>query len=112
MRENDLAKIVGAAIAARRRQRNMTQEELAGILDITTDTLSRMEKGRFAPKMGRLPEIARALHCSIADLFREADAQAADRASTIAEILKPLPDKAQEALVELMRRASEVMLDR
>jgi DNA-binding XRE family transcriptional regulator len=90
----------------------MTQEELAAILDITTDTLSRMEKGKFAPKMGRLPDIAAALHCSIADLFREADAKAADRASTIACILKPLPAEAQEALVALMRQAAEVMLKR
>jgi DNA-binding XRE family transcriptional regulator len=109
MREHDLAKIVGASIAVRRRMMGMTQEELAGILDITTDTLSRMEKGRFAPKMGRLPDIANALKCSVADLFREVDATAADRASTIACILRPLPKEAQEALVEMMALAAKVI---
>ena len=87
----------------------MTQEELAEILDIAPDTLSRMENGRFAPKMGRLQSIAAALRCSVSDLFRDADEKAMDRASTIAEILKPLPDEAQTALVELMRQAVRVM---
>jgi transcriptional regulator with XRE-family HTH domain len=109
MGEHDLAKIVGGTIAARRRKAGMTQEELAVILDITTDTLSRMEKGKFAPKMGRLPDIANALRCSVADLFREADAKAADRASTIAGILQHLPDDTQEALLALMEHAAKVM---
>lgn len=56
----------------------MTQEELAGILQIVPDTLSRMEKGRFTPKMSRLPDITQALNCSVADLFREADVKAED----------------------------------
>lgn len=110
MRENDLIKMVGEAIAIRRRGAGMTQEELAEILNITPDTMSRMEKGRFAPKMGRLPQVAKALDCSVADLFRPTDLSASDRASTITNILKPLPDAAQEALVELMAQAVKVML--
>lgn len=109
MQENELIKIVGETISVRRRKAGMTQEELAGILDITSDAMSRIEKGRFAPKMGRLPLLAKTLNCSVADLFRPADAKAADRASTIADILKPLPDEAQEALVELVAQAVRVM---
>ena len=109
MREKELAKILGEAIAARRRTMNMTQENLAGILDIATDTLSRMEKGRFSPKMERLPDIANALHCSVADLFRGVDAKTADRASTIAYLLHPLADEAQEVLLEMLTLAVKVL---
>lgn len=112
MRTYNLTKILGESIANRRHKAGMRQEDLAGILGIATDTVSRMEKGRFAPKMERLPDIADALGCSVADLFREADEKAADKASTIAEILKPLPDTAQEALVGLIRQAAGVMLKR
>lgn len=105
MHDIDLIKILGEAIAVRRREKGLTQEELAGILKIAPDTLSRMEKGKFAPKMSRVPDIAQALGCSVADLFREADVKAEDRAATIAQILKPLPDEAQEAMVELVRQA-------
>jgi transcriptional regulator with XRE-family HTH domain len=109
MPEKELAEIIGRAIALRRRAAGMTQEELADILGIAPDTLSRMENGRFAPKIGRMRDIAAALRCSVTDLFRESDEKTADRASTIAEILKPLPDEAQAALVELMRQAARVM---
>ena len=109
MPEKELPVIIGKAIAFRRREAGMTQESLADILGIAPDTLSRMENGRFAPKMGRLRDIAAALRCSVADLFRETDGKTLDRASTIAEILKPLPDEAQAALVELMRQAVRVM---
>ena len=105
MPDIDLIKVLGKAIAIRRRDKEMTQEELAGILKIAPDTLSRMEKGRFAPKMSRLPDIAQALNCSVADLFREADVTAEDRAATITEILNPLPDEAQEAMVQLVKQA-------
>ena len=110
MPNNDLIKILGESIADRRRKAGMTQEDLAVILKVATDTLSRIEKGRFAPKMSRLSDIADALGCSVADLFRKADEKAADRATTIAEILEPLPDEAQDALVELMAQAVRVML--
>lgn len=105
MHDLDLIKILGEAIATRRRDKGITQEALAGVLGIATDTLSRMEKGKFAPKMSRMPDIAQALDCSVADLFREADVKATDRAATIAEILKPLPDEAQEAMVQLLKQA-------
>ncbi|MDR2051709.1 MAG: helix-turn-helix transcriptional regulator [Deltaproteobacteria bacterium] len=109
MRGKELAKILGGAIAARRRMSGMTQEDLAGILDIAPDTLSRIEKGRFSPKMERLPDIARALKCSVADLFRNSDAKTADRASSIACLLEPLSDEAQETLVEMLSLAAKVM---
>ena len=109
MPEKELSAIIGKAIAFRRREAGLTQEELAEILDIAPDTLSRMENGRFAPKMGRLHSISAALRCSVTDLFREADEKTTDRASTIAEILRPLPDEAQAALLELMRQAVRVM---
>ncbi|MDR2160531.1 MAG: helix-turn-helix domain-containing protein [Desulfovibrio sp.] len=109
MREKELAQILGESIADRRRRAGMTQEELAGVLDIATDTLSRMEKGRFSPKMGRLPDIANALHCSVADLFRGIDDKATDRASTIAYLLQPLSDEAQDTLVEMIALATRVM---
>lgn len=109
MQENYIIKTLGEGISTRRRNAGLTQEELAEILGITPDTMSRMEKGKFAPKMSRLPHIAEALNCSITDLFRTTDKKTLDRASTIADILKPLPDEGQEALVELMVQAVLVM---
>jgi transcriptional regulator with XRE-family HTH domain len=102
MHDQNLAQILGESIARRRKSAGITQESLATTLGINPETLSRMEKGHFSPKMGRLPDIAEALHCSVADLFRKADSQYSDRASTIAELLKPLPNDVQDTIVEMI----------
>ena len=109
MADNDIAKLFGETIAERRRAMGMTQEGLANKLDLSNDAVSRMENGRMAPKMSRFKDIAEALGCSVADLFPKADGNASDRAATIMEILEPLPDDAQEALVDIVARTAQVM---
>lgn len=106
---NTLAEIVGENIAERRRRLGMSQKELAEKLDITQDALTRMEKGRIAPKMGRLQDIADNLQCPVAYLFRTHDDATEERAATVADILKALPADGQEALVELVASAARVM---
>ena len=49
----------------------MTQEALAETLGISQESLCRMEKGLIVPRFERLFDFARALDCSIADLFAE-----------------------------------------
>jgi len=112
MHYTDIAKQLGANIAIRRQYARLTQEQLAANLDITADAMSRIEKGRFAPKLSRLPDIADALDCSVADLFRGLDKKTLDRATTIADMLSPLPEEAQKALVELVATAAKVMMSR
>ena len=41
-----------------------SQKKLAERLEISQDAMARMEKGRIAPKMGRLQDIADTLQCS------------------------------------------------
>lgn len=62
---------LGRAIRKRRKRLGMTQEEFAERLGLAHQSLSRIEQGRIAPKMDRLPLIAQNLQCSVADLFRE-----------------------------------------
>lgn len=109
MSEVNLAAVVGENISGMRRRLGLSQKELAERLEITQDAMARMEKGKIAPKMSRLPVIANALGCRVAYLFREHDEATEERASTIADILKALPPDGQEALVELVASAARVM---
>ena len=61
MNDRNLAQRVGAAIAARRKQRGYTQSQLAERLSISQEALSRMEKGIISPKFSRLEDLADAL---------------------------------------------------
>lgn len=104
-----LTEVVGENISERRRKLGLSQKELADKLDITQDALTRMEKGRIAPKMGRLQDLADNLQCPVGYLFRTHDDATEERAATIADILKSLPADGQEALVELVASAARVM---
>ena len=64
MAENKFALIVGENISDRRRRLGLSQKKLAQRLEISQDAMARMEKGRIAPKMGRLQDIADTLQCS------------------------------------------------
>lgn len=52
-----------------RRQRRMTQERFAEILNISVDFLSLIERGRNAPSFETLDSMAKRLKISVADLF-------------------------------------------
>lgn len=104
-----LVEVVGQNIANRRKLLGLSQKELASQLDITQDALNRMEKGRIAPKMGRLEDIATHLKCMVPFLFRRESEALQERAATIADILATLPPGGQEALVNLVADAARGM---
>lgn len=58
-------------IAELRKRENMTQAVLAESLDVSRNTLSQYETGARNVPSALLPRIARALGCSIDDLFEE-----------------------------------------
>ena len=97
-----IAQIVGGNIAERRKDFGWTQEVLAEKMGINQESLSRMEKGRIAPKLERLPVIAEILNCTVIDLFRTSGERMDERAETIVDIIRPLSDDDQKWVVDTM----------
>ena len=56
---------VGATIARLRRQKNMTQAELAKRLNISSKAISKWETGKGYPDVVLFPELSRILGVSI-----------------------------------------------
>ena len=54
-----------------RQQKNLTQEQAAGVLNVSPHTVSRWECGTTLPDVTMLPEIARLYCVTIDDLFKE-----------------------------------------
>ena len=52
-----------------RKQRNITQEELATILEVSRQTISSLESGRYNPSIMLAFKIARYFDMSIEDIF-------------------------------------------
>ena len=64
-----VARLFGERIAAKRKEKGITQEALAEKLGISQESLCRMEKGLISPRFERLLDFSQALDCPIADLF-------------------------------------------
>ena len=52
-----------------RKEKDITQEELAGILEVSRQTISSLEKGRYNPSIMLAFKIARYFDLSIEDIF-------------------------------------------
>ena len=59
------------AIIKLRKKQGLSQVQLAEKLNITQGAVSQWEMGLSKPKSEILPELARALNCTIDDLFDE-----------------------------------------
>jgi len=96
-------------IYRKRKALGLTQADLAEKLGIGQQSLSRMEQGRMAPKFERLQDLADALGCGVADLFRTADAGAARQADALADMLAPLTAEERAFVVEHSARLANFL---
>lgn len=52
-----------------RKEKDITQEELAGILEVSRQTISSLEKGRYNPSIMLAFKIAKYFELAIEDIF-------------------------------------------
>ncbi|MBM4141657.1 MAG: helix-turn-helix transcriptional regulator [Nitrospira sp.] len=62
-------KLVGVSIARIRKDRELTQAQLAEMIDTTVETISRLERGVSVPSLKTLEKISKALHIHIKELL-------------------------------------------
>lgn len=60
---------IGEKIKAKRRERNLTQEELATMLGVTKAAVSKWENAESFPDITMLPQIAQLFHITMDELF-------------------------------------------
>lgn len=64
-----MEEVVGSQVARLRRERQITQAQLAELIGVTTETISRLERGLTIPSLRTLARISQALHVSLKDIF-------------------------------------------
>lgn len=69
---------IGRRIKALRKQAGMTQEELAGLVHIDPQHMSRLERGVYFPSLETLELIAQSLGVLLKDLFVFPEDETAD----------------------------------
>lgn len=60
---------IGKFISELRKEKNMTQEELASIMGVTNKSISRWENGKTMPDISLLNPLAKTLNCTIPELL-------------------------------------------
>lgn len=68
-----MERALGEKIATLRRQRQMSQANLANAAYLGEATISRIESGKTSPKLYNLHGIAQALNISLSELFSGID---------------------------------------
>lgn len=102
IREQQLAKAVGKAIASKRLTAGLTQEEVAESLGIGYEAVSRMERGLIIPTVARLVELAETLDCDVAELITQISDRAIDQAQVIAQKLQRLTATDRAVALDIM----------
>lgn len=100
---------LGENIAKQRKRLDISQKELALCLEISQEALVRIEKGKMAPKMARLQDIANHLQCPVSYLFKTDEELLTDRAKVMTHVLDDLPVEAQEMIVDAVSVMAKVM---
>lgn len=81
-----------------RRQRGLTQSELADMIGVEQPTISRLEKGSDAVTLRLVKQVADALGVTVADLFLD-DRSAQEEA--IISVYRSLPPERQKGWLDL-----------
>ena len=90
--------LLGLKIKEVRKQKKLTQETLAEMLDLDVGYISKLEVGRNFPTIGTLEKIAKALDVELYELFRYTNIKDKDFKEELIRIYDKLSKDKQFAL--------------
>ena len=102
-----LARKLGANLAARRKTRKWSQEDLAERLSVATETISRFERGATLPSLITLQRLSQMLKAPIAELLAESSQAPDDQAGVIAAWISPLREDERDYVLDLVKGACD-----
>jgi len=102
LNSSQLASEVGAAIAAHRKARQLTQAAVAVALGVEKETISRMETGVITPTLFRLKQLSELLECRMGDLLDMPRVENVEQTKAIAKLIGELSPKEQATVVRIV----------
>ena len=102
-----LARRLGTNIAARRKARKWSQEELAERLGVASETISRFERGATLPSLVAPQRIGQILKAPITQLLADTSPAPDDQAAVIAAWISELGEDDRDYVLELVKMACD-----
>lgn len=106
-KEKAIAKAIGRAIAKKRTEKGLTQEDVAEKLNIGNEAVSRIERGTVIPNVVRLVELAEIFECETDELLIESRLRSMDHAKYLYELFERLNEQDKALLLHLMTTLAE-----
>lgn len=106
-RQRKLARAVGASIAAARERAGLTQDQVAEMLGVGPQAVSRVERGTVIPNAVRLYELAEVFDCRVDELLISASDRAADQALAIARQIQSLAAAERQFVAGVVSQLTE-----
>ena len=100
-----ISKQIGQAIAKYRKAAGLSQ--VAEILGLSNDAISRMERGTITLNVERLCDFANLFHCRVSDLLTDSQLQPTDQIYQLDRMLSQLDDIERKRLILLIEQMIE-----
>ena len=100
----------GTLIAAARKEKNLTQKELAAVLHVSDRAVSKWERGAGFPDVSLLEPLAAALDLQVLDLLRGERTEQTDVHAAVEETLAAIREKQRQDRREIWRDIRYILL--
>lgn len=114
MMESDIKAAIGKRVQALRKRRRISQDELALAIEKSVETISNIERGISAPRVGTAMDIANALGVSFTDIFKippgnTDNARHLEAMDHLSETMQGCDAKTLDAAVEAVEFVKRIM---
>lgn len=99
----DLASRLGRNIAAFRLRAALNQEQLAERIEVEISTVSRYETGATLPSLVTLDNLAKAMHCTMAELLAESPPAKSPEGISVEAMIEPLVPNERKMVVKMIK---------
>ena len=92
---------LGSHVSELRKQKNLTQAQLAELIQVEPETVSRLERGVAAPSIQRLVILAQALDVSVSRLLTASSPLPSDKVVLLERELKLMSPTDQDLVLDV-----------
>jgi transcriptional regulator with XRE-family HTH domain len=92
---------LGKLVAKLRKRKNLTQAQLAELIQVEPETISRLERGVAAPSIPRVVSLAEALGVSVSELLTASSPLSSDKVALLERELRSLSKSDQDFVLDV-----------
>ena len=95
-------KAFGRHLRSCRRARGLTQERLAELADVSSDTIRRLEYGSFSPSLDTMRKIAKGMQIELSTLFAAYEVGERDLRREVVDAVTGMSDEDRELALRII----------